>query len=208
MKTRVVLVDDHEALRQMLGMVLSRLDDMNVVAETGSGLDALKLCKTVAHDIVILDLILPELSGLEVLRRLREEMPESRVLVYSGTRNQQTINRAIQLRPHAFVEKAGSLETLREAMKAVLSGSCYFSHMASGIVPEIGGRRDAELTAREIEVLQLVAESRSTKEIASRLGLSTKTVENHRANIMCKLRAHDVAALTRYAILTGLVTAE
>lgn len=208
MKTRVVLVDDHVSLRQMLAAILIREDEYEVVGQAGSGLEALRVCREVPHELVILDLLLPELCGMQVLRRLRAELPRTRVIIYSGTLNQMQIVQTLRLRPHGFVEKTDSLQTLREALRAVAAGRAYFSRFASSLLADVQDAIFLDLTHREQEVLQLVAESRSSKEIAARLGLAVKTVENHRAHLMEKLHLHDVAALTRYALRTGLVSLE
>lgn len=206
MKTRVVLVDDHAGLREMLAAILMRDGEYEIAGQAGSGLEALQICHGVAHEVIILDLCLPELCGVEVLRRLRAELPQSRVLIYSGTVNQLQVIQTLRLRPHGFVEKCDSLENLREGLRAVASGRCFFSRFASLLMIEAHHAEEMHLTRREREVLQLVAESRSSKEIAVRLGLAVKTVENHRAHLMDKLHLHDVAALTRYAVRTGMVS--
>lgn len=206
MKTRLVLVDDHVSLRQMMATILAHDGEYEIVGQAGDGLEALRLCREVLPDVVILDLVLPELCGMEVLRRLRAESPRTRVLVYTGTLNQVQIVQTLQLRPHGFVEKGDSLDTLRECLRAVSAGRLYFSRLASALLSDVRKAGEGQsLTPREQEVLRLVAESRSSKQIATQLGIAVKTVENHRAKLMDKLHKHDIAALTRYAIQTGLV---
>src|SRR5687768_4867033 len=203
MKTRLVLVDDHVSLRQMMATILAHDGEYEIVGQAGGGLEALRLCRDVAHDVVILDLMLPELCGMEVLRRLRAESPQTRVVVYTGTLNQVQIVQTLQLRPHGFVEKGDSLHTLRECLRAVSAGRLYFSRLASALLADVRNAGEGlSLTSREQEVLQLVAESCSSKQIATQLGIAVKTVENHRARLMDKLHKHDIAALTRYAIQT------
>jgi DNA-binding NarL/FixJ family response regulator len=201
-------VDDHVSLRQMMARILAH-DQYEIVGEAGGGLEALRVCRKVAHDVVILDLMLPDLCGLEVLRRLRAESQERRVMVYSGTLNQVLIIEALRLRPCGFVDKGDSLETFRECLRAVSAGRVYLSRLASALLADVRSAEEClSLTPREQEILQLVAESSSSKQIASRLGIALKTVENHRAKLMDKLRMHDVAALTRYAVQTGLVSVD
>ena len=208
MKKRVMIVDDHAALREMLGLLLTRDGGYEVTGEAGTGLQALKVCAERRPELLILDLMLPELCGLEVLRRVREDFPAMRVLLYSGTSNQVQIVQALKLRPHGFVGKAETLDTFREALRAVANGTCYFTRFASALFGDAMTDTSIELTRREEEVLQFVAEGRSSKEIASRLGIAVKTVENHRAHLRDKLHLHDIAALTRFAIRRGLVSDE
>src|SRR5947207_15404087 len=119
MKNRVVVVDDHASIRQMLGMVLAREGPYEMVGEAGTGFEALKVCRKLKPQLVVLDLVLPELSGVEVLRSLRGEMPESRCMVYSGALNRALIVEALQARPHGFVHKTDALSTFCEALRAV-----------------------------------------------------------------------------------------
>ena len=208
MKKRLMIVDDHVALRQLLGLLLTRDGGYEVTAEAGTGLEALKICAERKAQLLILDLALPELCGLEVLRRVREDYPAMRVLLYSGTSNQIQIVQALKLRPHGFVGKMESLETLQEALRAVANGSCYFTRFASALFSDVMADESLVLTRREEEVLQFVAQGWSSKEIAGRLGIAVKTVENHRAHLRDKLHLHDIAALTRFAIRRGLVSDE
>jgi len=205
MKKRVLIVDDHAAVRHMLAAVLTREPEYDVVGEAGSGLRALELCGRLSPDVVVLDLVLPELCGIEVLRRLHEDKARSRVLIFSGSLNQVQIVQALKCHPHGFVEKSDTLQTFREALRAVAGGGVYLTAYASALLADVRSQDSLDLTRREQEILQLVAESRSSKEIAARLGIAVKTVENHRAHVMDKLHLHDVAALTRYAVRTGLV---
>lgn len=206
MKKRVVLVDDHVAIRQMLACILRYEGGYLVTGEATTGLQAIDLLRLSPPDIVILDLILPELCGIEVLRRVRAEWPQIRVLIFSGVTDRHRIIRTLQCRPHGFIAKGDSLDTVREAVRVVAEGGTYFTPFATELLSDSWNPESRELTAREQEILQLVAESRSSKEIAHRLGLSTKTVENHRAHIMQKLHRHDIASLTRYAVQQGLVS--
>jgi DNA-binding NarL/FixJ family response regulator len=206
MKKSVVLVDDHVAIRQMLARLLHTDPGYEVTGEAGSGLQAMELCRRSEPALVILDLVLPELCGIEVLRRIRAEMPQVRVMVFSGTVDRCLTIRALQCRPHGFIAKGDSLQTFVEGVRIVGGGGTYFTPFATALIPSTWEGPPQELTAREREILQLVAESRSSKEIADRLGVAVKTVENHRAHIMQKLQRHDVAALTRYAVQQGLVS--
>jgi two-component system response regulator NreC len=207
MKTPVVVVDDHLSIRQMLTRILESDGDFEVVGSAGSGLEGLKLCRKLRPRVVILDLMLPELSGVELLAKLREERHDSRLLVYSGTLNQSLVLSALRARPHGFVHKEDPLSTLIDAIRTVAQGGTYMTSFATQLAENIGDRESPlqKLSGREREVLQLVAEGCSSKEIASRLNLSTKTVEHHRTSIMQKLGLHDIASLTRLAVREGLI---
>ena len=207
MKTRVLVADDHAAIRQMLGGLLAREGSYEMVAEARTGFEALKLCRKMKPQLVVLDLMLPEMNGVEVIRTLRSEQRETRVLVFSGTQNRELIAAALQARPHGFVHKGDPLETFREALKAVMNGCLYFTPFATNLLDDTRGGNSGwdALTHRERAVLQMVAEGMSNKEMAARLGIAAKTVEHHRAALMVKLDLHDVARLTRYAVRMGVV---
>jgi DNA-binding NarL/FixJ family response regulator len=209
MKKRVLLVDDHVAIRQLLATLLGTWPGYEVVGEAGCGTRAMELCLQVRPDVVILDLMLPGLCGVEVLRRLSASSG-ARVLIFSGTSNESLLVDALRCRPAGYVAKGDSLKTLREALDAVAMGANYFTPFAARHLygSRVAGPENGPLSPREREVLQLVAGSLSSKEIASHLGISLKTVENHRSRLMEKLRMHDVASLTRYAVRNGLVGVE
>lgn len=202
--TRVVIVDDHVAIRKMLLVFLRRETGYEVVGETGSGLEALQLCTELRPDMVILDLMLLELSGSEVIHRLRQQVPESRVLVYSGTQSLAAIRRCLLAEPDGFVEKFDDIDTLREGLRAVSSGRKFFTSLPTSLLNKLRYEK-MDLTEREIEILQLIAEGQFSKEIAQRLNISFKTVENHRASLMHKINARNMADITRYAMRAGLI---
>ncbi|MDB6150925.1 MAG: nreC [Chthoniobacter sp.] len=210
MKKRVVIADEHAAVRQMLALLLSSGGAYEVVAEARTGYEALKACRQFAPRLLICDLLLPELSGVELLRIVRAELRETKVLVFSGTLNRQLIFSALEIRPHAFVQKQDSLATLQDALRAVEAGCSYLTPLATGALDEarIHGGKWPTLTGRQRAVLQMVAEGMSSKEMASRLGIATKTIEHYRAQVMERLDLHDVAGLTRYAVRAGFVSLE
>ncbi len=205
MKKRLVIADDHASIRQMLAIVFRREGEYEIVGEAGNGIEALDVCRELLPDVLILDVLLPELCGMEVIKRLREEKLPVRVLFYSGLVDRQRLARALQCRPHGMVQKEDTLAVLRDAVRLVANGGFYFTPFAVELLTEIQQEEDLHLTHREIEVLQMIAESYSSKQIATRLGVAPKTVENHRQRLMEKLHLHDIAALTRYAIQHGLV---
>lgn len=210
MKKRIVLADDHVSIRNMLVWILMQEQAYEVVGEAGSGLDAIKVCAICRPDLLILDLVLPCISGVEVLRRVRKEMPATRVLIFSGTCNTDLVKETLSERPHGYVEKLEGLGTLKQAIATITSGGCFFSGPATelmrGTAGTIGNGRP--LSRREREILQMVAEGRSSKQISRLLNVAVKTVENHRSNLMAKLDMHDVASLTRYAAGRGMVALE
>lgn len=210
MKKRIVIVDDHASIRDMLAGILRKDDDYEVVGEAGTGVSALEVCANLHPDLVILDLMLPEMSGTEVIRRMQEMQPMPRLLVYSGTFNKSLVNEALRCMPNGYVSKSEPLASLKEAISVITSGGNYFNEYASDFLKSTlsGGERRADLTDREREILKLVAGGMSSKDIARMLGLAIKTVENHRAHLMQKLGVHDVASLTRYAISHGIVPSE
>lgn len=201
---RVLIADDHAAIRTMLRVFFRREPGYEIVGQAGSGLDVLSLCADLRPDIVILDLILMELSGVEVLARIRAQSPSMRVLIYSGTQNLAAIRRCLQADPDGFVEKFEDIKLLREGLRAVASGRKYFTELPSSLLRKLRSQK-LDLTEREIEVLQLIAEGRLSKEIALRLNISFKTVEHHRARLMYKINARNSTDLTRYAMRIGLV---
>lgn len=194
----------------MLVWILAREPDYEVAGEAGSGLEALKVCALQRPDLLILDLSLPCISGPEVLRRIRQLSPGTRVLIYSGTCSLALIREALIEHPHGYVEKLEGLTILRRAIAAVAGGGSYYSATAHHILCECGRGHQtvSDLSPREREVLQMIAEGRSSKEISSLLQLALKTVENHRANLMAKLKMHDIATLTLYAARRGMVALE
>jgi DNA-binding NarL/FixJ family response regulator len=207
MKKRIVVVDDHVSIRDMLVWILMRETGFEVIGEAGSGIEALKVCAVCRPDLLILDLVLPCISGTEVLRRVRKDLPRTRVLIFSGTCNSALMREALRERPHGYVEKLEGLIILKEAISTIAEGGSYFGAAASHLLSDAGGRSPASssLSPREREILQMIAEGRSSKQISGLLDVAVKTVENHRANLMAKLHMHDVASLTRYAAGRGMV---
>ncbi|MFM1748894.1 MAG: hypothetical protein RLZZ188_2560 [Verrucomicrobiota bacterium] len=207
---RLIIVEDQTAIRELLAEVI-RLDDaFQVVGEAGDGQSAVQLCLDLKPDVCVLDAKLPGLNGVDVLRRIVPRLPGMRVLVFSGHESPQLIRAMLEAGAHGFVEKTAGLLELRRGLEAVAKGGTYFGPSVAALLRTViaepaGSVGDGALTDREREILQLVAESHTTKEIAAKLGISAKTVDNHRTNLMRKLDVHDVAGLTRYALEHGIV---
>jgi DNA-binding NarL/FixJ family response regulator len=207
---RLVIIEDQTAIREMLVMILKLDPNIHLVGESGDGQAAIQICIDAKPDIAILDAKLPGLNGVDLLKRLVKELPALRVLVFSGHENPVLVREMIEAGAHGFVEKTAGLYEFKRGLEVVASGGTYFGPAVAALLrsaianPGSGNAFDM-LTSREREILQLVAESHSTKEIAATLGISTKTVDNHRTNLMRKLNLHDIASLTRYAFDTGIV---
>jgi len=212
---RVVLADDHALVRAGIRMLLETLPDVEVVGEAGNGREALDLVKKLTPDVVILDISMTELGGLEALPRIAREFPSTKVLILSGHANEEYVLRALRSGAAGYLLKDAAAEELGLAIKAVAQDQTYLSPSVSRTVVESYLQRAAgdegpleQLTERQREILQLIAEGRNTKEIADLLGIGIKTVETHRLQLMNRLDIHDVAGLVRYAIRTGLISAE
>ena len=209
MKTRVVIVDDHTSVREMVALVLAgEKSPYEVVGHARTGVQGRELCKKRKPDLVIFDLILPEMSGVELLRCLRPDMPKTRWLVYSGVVESHLACSALHENPHGFVHKRDELRELREALRAVASGHCYIAPHAT-MCRDCKRKTDYSinlLTAREREVLRLIADGLTSAAMADELNVHPRTIDHHRSNVMKKLNIHDIARLTRFAIRAGLVT--
>ena len=206
MKRKIVIVDDHEAVRELMGRYLELLG-YEVVGQARTGFEVLRLVKTTPPDLAIVDIFLPELCGQEVISRLRRELPEMRILVFTGAWDPGALNSALRSEPNGMVHKAEPLEVLVFALRIVAAGGRFFSPKISHLLRNPQSAPNQALSGREMEVLQSVAEGKSNKETAVLLGVSTKTVENHRMRLMHKLGVHNAASLTLIAVQMGVVCA-
>ena len=211
MKT-VGIIEDQTAIREMISQAVLDPEEYHVVFGTGDGQEGYEKCVELKPDFVILDVMLPKLNGTDILRKFSKELPEIRVLVFSGYQSPGLIRELLQAGAHGFVEKSAPLSELSKGVEIVSSGGSYFGPevalLLRDAVAEQGNSESGLniLTKREREILQLIAESNSTRDIAEKLEISVKTAENHRTNLMRKLDLHDVASLTRYAINKGLIS--
>lgn len=207
---RLVIIEDQTAIREMLAEILRLDPNYKLVGEAGDGQAALTLCLESKPDLIILDAKLPGLNGVEILRRVSKQLRNTRVLVFSGHENPVLVREMLEAGAHGFVEKTAGLFEFKKGLETVANGGTYFGPAVAALLRNVVANPSASntpdfLTDREREILQLVAESNSTKDIANKLGISVKTVDNHRTNLMRKLNLHDVASLTRYALEIGLV---
>ena len=210
----VMLVEDHNMVREGLRSLVAKEDWLEVVSEAGDGRTALEKFEELKPDIVVMDLRMPGLNGLEATRRIKEESPETKIVALSVHTDKRMVLKMFQAGASAYVPKVSAFEELISAMKAVIKDEYYLSptvakpvlhhHLRHAIQEEPS--EFSELTPREREVLQLVAEGMTSREIAEKLYVSVKTIDNHRQNIMKKLDLHSVSALTKYAIREGLTS--
>ncbi len=209
MPIRILLADDHVMLRQGLRTLLEQAG-MAVIAEASDGQEALQLAHKEHPDVVVLDIGMPYLNGFETARRLRDTLPRSKIVLLTMHTDEPYVLEALQTGAVGYVLKTQAAVDIVQAIRDVLQGGIYLSPRVSrAVVTAYLSRSEPPpdpLTAREREILQLIAEGETTKEIASRLGLSVKTVESHRINLMRKLDIHETATLVRYAIRRGLTT--
>jgi len=211
MRQTILIADDHRLLREGLRALLER-DDFHVVAEADNGRSAVRLAKQLQPDIVITDIAMPDLNGVEATRQICAESPRSKVLALSMHTESRFVLGILEAGASGYLLKDAAFEELSAAIKAVLKGQTYLSPAIAGVVVRqslgrLGSKvklQRAELSKREQEVLQLIAEGKSTKEIAATLYVSVKTVETHRKQIMDKLDIHSVAELTKYAVREGV----
>jgi two-component system response regulator NreC len=210
--TRVLLADDHTLVRAGVRRILEAHGDVEVVGEVADGESALRALEQIPADVLVLDLTMPGTDGFEVLARAKAARPELKILVLTMHADPAHVARAIREGADGYLLKDSAVQDLMSAIDAVRQGRAYYSPSIRQY--ELGEilraedsrrRRFAQLTERELEVLRLVAEGLSTKEIAARLAISTRTVETHRANLMAKLGLRSVALLTQFAIREGMI---
>jgi DNA-binding NarL/FixJ family response regulator len=210
-KIRVLLADDHTIVRKGLRSLLEDEANIQVVGEAEDGREAVRMTQQLLPDVVLMDISMPGLSGLEATRQIKERFPEVNVLVLTRHANEEYVLQILQAGASGYVVKKAAPAELMLAIQAVYRGDSFLSPAISREVIEEYTRRAGandydRLTDREREVLQLIAEGRSNREIAELLHVSMKTVENHRANLMDKLGLRSVAELTRYAIRKGIIS--
>ena len=210
---RALIADDHALVRAGIRALVEKIDNVSVIAETGEGGEALRLIKELKPDVVLLDVTMPGLSGLEVLAESRKHLPNVRVIILTVHDEAEYAMQALRAGAAGFLPKSAAANELQVAIETVSRGEIYVSDEVSRrtLLEYSRGRiehRLARLTPRQREILTLIAEGLNTKDIGRRLNISAKTVESHRAQLMERLNIHDVASLVRFAIKVGLIRVE
>ena len=206
---RILLADDHELLRQGLRTLIEIQSGWQVCGEATTGREAVAKARELKPDIVVMDFTMPELNGMEATRQIHAALPRTQVLILTMHESEELVREVLAAGARGYVLKSDAGRVLVDALKALADQKPYFTSKISALVLE--GylnpitRENPALTPREREIVQLVAEGRSTKELADRLGISPKTAETHRTNIMRKLNVHSVSEVVRYAIRNKLV---
>lgn len=216
MSIGILLVDDHAIIRQGLRSLLEKQPDVEVVAEAENGRKALELVRELQPEIVIMDVSMPGMNGIEATRQICTELPKVKVIALSIHSNRRFVTNMLRAGAVGYILKECLFDELVQAIQAVAAGDSYLSPRITGVVvgdytKHLSASFDsplATLTSREREVLQLVAEGKSTKQIVLELHVSNKTIEANRRQIMSKLDLHSIAELTKYAIREGLTTLE
>ena len=211
----ILLAEDHAVVRQGLSSLLKADGQFVMVGEARTGREAVELAKTLRPNVILMDIAMPELNGLEATRQILAANPAAKIIILSAHSDEEYIERTVAVGVAGFLEKQTSAEILTKAIREVAKGLTFFSpSIAKRMKDNQSKPRDRDgllkanasrLTTREAEVLQLVAEGSANKQVAAELGISIKTVEKHRQHLMDKLNIHDTAGLTRYAIATGVI---
>lgn len=211
----VLLADDHAIVRQGLSALLLADGHFAMAGEARTGREAVDMARALKPDVILMDIAMPILNGLEATRQILAANPKAKIVILSAHSDDEYIERMNAAGVAGFLEKQTSAEILTKAIREVANGNHYYSpSITKRLQPHNGQTRDREgllktngtrLTSRETEVLQLVAEGSANKQVAAHLGISIKTVEKHRQNLMDKLNIHDTAGLTRYAISSGVI---
>lgn len=212
---RVLIADDHLLVRAGIRALIESIDGVTVVGEANDGREAVELTATLRPDIALIDVTMPGLNGLDAAARLREQSPSTRVIILSMHANESYVREALKSGAVGYLLKSATAGELQSALQTVARGEIYLSpavskHVVKGFVESTAQTASPldVLTSRQREILQLIAEGRTTKEVAFTLSISVKTVETHRAQIMERLQIHDVPGLVRFAIRTGLISAD
>jgi DNA-binding NarL/FixJ family response regulator len=213
--TRVLLADDHALVRAGIRALIEKIPNVEVVGEASTGRNALELVKSKLPNLVLMDIGMTELGGLEALPRITKDFPGVKVVILSAHANEEYVIRALRSGAAGYMLKDAATAELELAIRSVTEDKTYLSPSISRTVinsylERVGGQLSPleQLTPRQREILQLLAEGSNTKEIASDLDISVKTVESHRLQLMDRLDIHDVPGLVRYAVRSGLVSAE
>ena len=211
----LLLAEDHAVVREGLRALLAMEDDFEVVGEARNGREALQLTIKLHPEVVVMDIAMPLLNGVEATRQILKAVPATKVLILSAHSEEEYVEQVMARGAMGYLLKQTSAHTLAHAIREARKGNIYFSpsisrrlHHLDDESPDPGrtpGKRKVRLTSREVEIIQLIAEGKANKQTAAELGISIKTVEKHRQHLMKKLDIHDTAGLTRYAIAEGII---
>jgi len=214
-KITALLVDDHMMLRQGVRVMLEAEGDITIVGEADTGRQAVEMTQKLHPDVVVMDISMPNLNGLEATRQITRKSPLSKVIILSAYNDDEYVQYSTEAGAVGYVVKHSDAKELSKAIREVRKGNAFFSpsitkrlldhYRRCHVKGRPDQRRDISLTSRESEVVQLVAEGRANKQIAAELSLSIKTVEKYRQQVMDKLNIHETAGLTRYAVAKGIV---
>jgi DNA-binding NarL/FixJ family response regulator len=208
--TRVLLAEDHTLVRAGIRSLLDSFNDIEVIAEAGNGREALKLVRNLEPDVVLMDISMPELNGMEATARITRQFPGVKVLMLSMHNDEEYVAQSLKAGARGYLVKEAATKELEAAISSLMRGEVYVSASVSmsavnKLMQESGGTALDSLTSRQREILQMVAEGYSTRDIAQRLSLSVKTIETHRTHLMDRLEIRDVPGLVRFAIKAGLI---
>lgn len=213
MLIRIVLADDHGLVRSGIALMIRQQSDIEIVGEAENGRDAVALAKKFSPNVVVMDISMPDLNGIDATRQILQLSPAPRVLALSGHTDQRAVVDILRAGASGYVVKNAPPEELMQAIRTVGQGEVYLSPQIAGTIledlrrqPSAAPPEFAGLSAREREVLQLIAEGKTTKQIAAALKLSKKTVDNHRAHLMEKLHVSTLAELIKYAVREGITS--
>lgn len=216
-KLRIMIADDHELVRRGVRGVLRSRPGWRVVGQAANGRVAVERTIKLKPDVAILDISMPELDGVEAVRQIRQAVPDTKVLVLTMHESDQMVQRALDAGAHGYILKSDLTDSLLKGVSAVVGGKRFLAPKISEIVldgflnrknqPQRGNRADARTTPRELEIIRLLAQEKSNKQIAAQLGIAVRTVETHRANFMLKLGLHSLAELIHYAMREGIIAA-
>lgn len=205
MATRVLLADDHLLIRLGIKSLLSHLGDFEIVGEAQDGALALEMLQTFSPDLALVDISMPGISGIEATLAAKRSHPKLKIIMLSALEGEGVVREALRAGADGYILKDCLLDELGEALATIARGDVYVTPRLRVSSPEATTSADGALTARQIQILRLIAESKTSKEIGKQLGISPKTVEFHRTQLMQRLNLHDIASLTRYAAQHGLL---
>ena len=214
MKVRILLADDHQIMREGLKALLAKHTSIEVIAEAENGIEALSIARQERPDVIVMDIAMPDINGIEVTRQIKSELSDIKIIALSMHSDRRFVSEVLKAGASAYVLKHAAFEDLEKAIKAVMMNRTFLSaDVLESVVSEYVSQLSnseyeayRQLSDRERQVLQLLAEGNSTKEIAFKLHVSVKTIESHRQNIMNKLGIRTLAGLTKFAVREGLTS--